>query len=125
MEDVGSRRPMPPTARITWEGRGVGEGVEVLDYSLIPTPHRVLIIHRSRREVKNGKGLGLLTQVDMRGKQDERREPQILNSALDHEVKCSIAGQNFRHFAWLNLKLLEKQTCFQADLGPSPLYPLT
>ena len=52
MEDVGSRRPMPPTARITWEGRGVDEGVEVLDYSLIPKPYRVLIIHRSRRGEK-------------------------------------------------------------------------
>ena len=103
----------------------MGEGVEVLDYSLIPIPHRVLIIHRSRREVKNGKGLGLLTQVDMRGKQDERREPQILNSALDHEVKCSTAGQNFRHFAWLKLEITGKTNLLSSRSGPFPLYPLT
>ena len=70
--------------------------------------------------MKNGKGLGLLTQVDMRGKQDERREPQNLNSALDHEVKCSTAGQNFRHFGWLKLEITGKTNLLSSRSGPFP-----
>ena len=56
----------------------------------------------------------------MRGKQDERREPQILNSALDHEVKCSTAGQNFRHFAWLKLEITGKTNLLSSRSGPFP-----
>ena len=75
MEDVGSRRPMPPTARITWEGGGGGG---ILDYSLIPIPHHFytsVCVHNNILKQKRGEKLHFLT-----GKTNKRQANKQTNS---------------------------------------------